>query len=581
MPAIAPLVRYIANGTETIFIYPFPIFASEDLRVRINGVEQTTGFVISDAGQTTGGTVTFDVAPLANASVIFERRLPLERLTDFIEGGDFSARALNNELDFFMAALQQVESDQTQMLRYDKSESAATITLPTKAQRANKGLGFDGQGNPVPVILEGASAPLSYTASGTGAVERNLNAKLDEIVSVKDYGATGDGLTDDTQAFQQALAFHTQVFVPAGEYSISATLNLTGGQTLRGVGASSRLVASQNNMTLITLSGEANKVSDITFEDAETAFRVTGTQTRLLNLVARNFTGSALNVDGGASLTTVQNCAFETYALSPSACITLKALSTDTALHNLPCDSEGDVLEDLSGGSYISYNIANDKTLQTKNVVTDEVRYQKLYATAQTLVLNGNATIALTHGVTLLDASAGAATLTLPNADTLPNMVVTLMKSDASANIIQLTTQNGDGINGDIYELEDEHACVTIYSDGAVWRILSQTKANAGGTAANTLVNFTGSGIYAVDISVDVHILSASGNPLTARLPNAVDADIGRIITLKKIDASGYNITVTELNGNGPDQASFLLNSRYKAVSVVSDGAKWFITSNT
>ena len=56
------------------------------------------------------------------------------------------------------------------------------------------------------------------------------------VYSVKDFGAKGDGVTDDTVAFQTALDFvmgiHGQLFVPIGNYLISSTLYIDKSQFL-------------------------------------------------------------------------------------------------------------------------------------------------------------------------------------------------------------------------------------------------------------------------------------------------------------------------------------------------------------
>ena len=41
----------------------------------------------------------------------------------------------------------------------------------------------------------------------TGAINRPINEKLNEWVSVKDFGAVGNGTTDDTAAVQAALNY--------------------------------------------------------------------------------------------------------------------------------------------------------------------------------------------------------------------------------------------------------------------------------------------------------------------------------------------------------------------------------------
>jgi len=74
-----------------------------------------------------------------------------------------------------------------------------------------------------------ALTALSYLASGTGATARTATAKMGDVVSVKDYGATGNGTTDDTSAIQATItavvaAGGGTVYFPPGSYKISSTI---------------------------------------------------------------------------------------------------------------------------------------------------------------------------------------------------------------------------------------------------------------------------------------------------------------------------------------------------------------------
>ena len=63
IPEVTPIIRYLCNGTQTVFTYPFPIFAEDDLIVSFDGAMQASGYSISNAGETNGGTVIFSTAP--------------------------------------------------------------------------------------------------------------------------------------------------------------------------------------------------------------------------------------------------------------------------------------------------------------------------------------------------------------------------------------------------------------------------------------------------------------------------------------------------------------------------------------
>lgn len=108
----------------------------------------------------------------------------------------------------------------------------------------------------------------SNTAYSTGAVAQNVYKKLNLILSVKDFGAVGDGVADDTNAIKAAIAAAgtfvmagnsgiygngvyagtmPTVFFPSGTYKITSALTPDTGQAINYthfLGESSMLVMS-------------------------------------------------------------------------------------------------------------------------------------------------------------------------------------------------------------------------------------------------------------------------------------------------------------------------------------------------
>ena len=120
------------------------------------------------------------------------------------------------------------------------------------------------------------AANVGYTQGGTGSVLTTVEAKLQETVSVKDFGAVGDGVTDDTAAIQAALGASDSIYFPAGTYECS-NVEIDGGtesgggkvidaslaliQNTSGNGESLFRIARTSNVNLLDFKAKQLKVS--------------------------------------------------------------------------------------------------------------------------------------------------------------------------------------------------------------------------------------------------------------------------------------------------------------------------------
>lgn len=90
------------------------------------------------------------------------------------------------------------------------------------------------------------SSAITYNQGGTGAQDRTVKAKLQETVSVKDFGAVGDGVTDDTAAIQAAVDSGNPVFFPSGTYALDGTIDIGAGAKLYGSGIGKSILFQTN-----------------------------------------------------------------------------------------------------------------------------------------------------------------------------------------------------------------------------------------------------------------------------------------------------------------------------------------------
>jgi polygalacturonase len=89
-------------------------------------------------------------------------------------------------------------------------------------------------------------------ASANSPITRTLQNKLDDFASVRDFGAVGDGATDDTAAINRALyelfareqitRVRRALYFPAGTYKVTSTINIPTYAKLVGEGPDSSII---------------------------------------------------------------------------------------------------------------------------------------------------------------------------------------------------------------------------------------------------------------------------------------------------------------------------------------------------
>ena len=187
-------------------------------------------------------------------------------------------------------------------LIYANSQFSVTVRDKKKALVIYSPVGYGF----VPGTTASNTDQMTYNEGSTGAVTRVLTARLQDHVSVKDFGAVGDGTTDDTAAIQAALNAASNVYFPSGTYSV-VSVNLNANQTVHGDGASSIILqaasATPTSLTNGVLYADSGSLSTylegITIKNIQVKGRVdTLGFSQFLHLISLN----------GVLNATVENC---------------------------------------------------------------------------------------------------------------------------------------------------------------------------------------------------------------------------------------------------------------------------------
>jgi hypothetical protein len=256
---------FTGNGSTTQYAVAFAYIRREHVAVTVAGIPATFTWVNNSLIQ-------MDAAPANGAAVRVYRTTPIDApLVDFADGATLVAADLDTNSRQSIYIQQELDDAQVDNLpnlipNGNKGEittsvggtvwainTGAVTEAKLAANAVTSGKIADGAVIETKIgtgavtsakILDGtilnadvnASAgitagKLSFTQTGTSAVARTVDGKLKDTVSAKDFGATGDGTTDDTAAIQAAInAVNAKgggvLFFPVGTYKVTATILL-------------------------------------------------------------------------------------------------------------------------------------------------------------------------------------------------------------------------------------------------------------------------------------------------------------------------------------------------------------------
>jgi len=223
---------------------------------------------------------------------------------------------------------------------------------------------------------------ITYNQGGAGATDTTVKAKLQEFVSVKDFGAVGDGVTDDTAAIQAAIDAVANVdgdleaagvYLPIGTYRVTAQINVTGAK-LFGEGIKSVILQDGDFTVLFSdetchlegfiLNGQWNGTDPATGNPTILHKKGTGTygawtgQVHYKDVFVKNSRDTGISVNG-CGYSTLYNVTVRGAAANGLDLIgdqaTLAAI-TSTTIYNFNGGSIGGYAINLRDGFAINFN---------------------------------------------------------------------------------------------------------------------------------------------------------------------------------------------------------------------------------
>lgn len=233
--------RYVWDGSQTNFPISFPFLDNNHIQVWyakpgepdtdavILGKENYT---ITGAGNPVGGVLTRTTAWAVGATIAIVRNVPITQLHQYTQYDNFPAESHEDALAKLTMICQQLDEI-----------CSRAITVPITSEKTpqeywqyiheQNQIALEAIFHARDQVLDG----LTFAGNTTGATmvvadktttPRSISDRFADIINIKDFGAKGDGVTDDTEAWerwQTALEKGGIGYIPSGQYRVNGIIH--------------------------------------------------------------------------------------------------------------------------------------------------------------------------------------------------------------------------------------------------------------------------------------------------------------------------------------------------------------------
>ena len=145
----------------------------------------------------------------------------------------------------------------TNQFKYYRKETISTSYNNRSIAYLNSNFYSVGDYGHISTAADGKTWSTQSFSYGGVTTQRPIQKKLDDFVSVKDFGAKGDGVTDDTEAINRAMyelycrtssyAARKILWFPAGNYIVNGSINVPSHARLSGEGTYNTIITQTAN----------------------------------------------------------------------------------------------------------------------------------------------------------------------------------------------------------------------------------------------------------------------------------------------------------------------------------------------